>query len=117
MWRSTAPSAEATDWPAIVARYDELLAIEESPVVALNRAVAVAMASGPAAALPLLDTLTGEPALARSHRIWAVRADLHRRLGDTSAALDDYERALALVRNDVERRYLADARARLCAGS
>jgi RNA polymerase sigma-70 factor (ECF subfamily) len=114
---ATAPSAEATDWPAIVGLYDELLAIEESPIVALNRAVAVAMASGPAVALPLLDALTEDPALARSHRIWAVRADLRRRLGDTSAALDDYARALALVRNDVERRYLADARARLGAGS
>jgi RNA polymerase sigma-70 factor (ECF subfamily) len=101
----------------IVALYDELLAIADSPVVALNRAVAVAMASGPATALPLLDDLASDPALARSHRIWAVRADLHRRLGHTLAALDDYQRALELVRNDVERRYLTDARARLAADS
>jgi RNA polymerase sigma-70 factor (ECF subfamily) len=114
---ATAATAEATDWAAIVALYDELLAIDDSPVVALNRAVAVAMASGPAAALPLLDDLAGDRALARSHRIWAVRADLHRRLGHTTAALDDYERALELVRNDVERRYLTDARAWLAAGS
>jgi RNA polymerase sigma-70 factor (ECF subfamily) len=114
---ATAPSAEATDWAAIVALYDELLAIEQSPIVALNRAVAVAMACGPAAALPLLDVLAADPALARSHRIWAIRADLHRRLGHTSAALDDYGRALELVRNDVERRYLAGARARLGTGS
>jgi RNA polymerase sigma-70 factor (ECF subfamily) len=114
---ATAATAEATDWAAIVALYDELLAIDDSPVVALNRAVAVAMASGPAAALPLLNDLAGDRALARSHRIWAVRADLHRRLGHTTAALDDYERALELVRNDVERRYLTDARARLAAGS
>jgi RNA polymerase sigma-70 factor (ECF subfamily) len=114
---ATAPSSDATDWAAIVALYDELLAMEDSPVVALNRAVAVAMASGPAAALPLLDDLVSDPALARSHRVWAVRADLHRRLGHTLAALDDYQRALGLVRNDVERRYLTDARARLAAGS
>jgi RNA polymerase sigma-70 factor, ECF subfamily len=114
---ATAPSSEATDWAAIVALYDELLAIEDSPVVALNRAVAVAMASGPAAALPLLEGLASDPALARSHRIWAVRADLHRRLGHTLAALDDYQRALELVRNDVERRYLTDAQARLASSS
>jgi RNA polymerase sigma-70 factor, ECF subfamily len=114
---ATAPSSEATDWAAIVALYDELLAIDGSPVVALNRAVAVAMLSGPAAALPLLDDLASDPALARSHRVWAVRADLHRRLGHTPAALDDYQRALGLVRNDVERRYLTGARARLTAGS
>lgn len=110
---ATAPSPEATDWAAIVALYDELLGIEDSPVVALNRAVAVAMATGPAAALPLLDELATDPALARSHRVWAIRADLHRRLGRTSAALSDYARALELVRNDVERRHLADAHARL----
>src|SRR5260370_142675 len=103
---ATAPSSDATDWAAIVALYDELLAIDDSPVVALNRAVAVAMASVPATALPLPDDLASDPALARSHRIWAVRADLHRRLGHTTAALDDYQRALELVRNDVERRYL-----------
>jgi RNA polymerase sigma-70 factor (ECF subfamily) len=112
---ATAPSSDATDWAAIVALYDELLAIEDSPVVALNRAVAIAMARGPATALPLLDDLASDPALARSHRVWAVRADLHRRLGHTRAALDDYQRALELVRNDVERRYLTNARARLTA--
>ena len=110
---ATAPSSEATDWAAIVALYDELLGIEESPVVALNRAVAVAMATGPATALPLLDGLATDPALARSHRVWAIRADLHRRLGHTSAALHDYSRALELVRNDVERHHLADAQTRL----
>jgi RNA polymerase sigma-70 factor, ECF subfamily len=110
---ATAPSPQATDWTAIVALYDELLGIEESPVVALNRAVAVAMSTGPATALPMLDELATDPALARSHRIWAIRADLHRRLGRTSEALSDYARALELVRNDVERRHLADAHARL----
>jgi RNA polymerase sigma-70 factor (ECF subfamily) len=110
---ATAPTADATDWTAIVALYDELLAMEDSPVVALNRAVAVTMAAGPGAALPLLDDLTAEPTLAREHRVWAVRADVHSRLGHDEAALADYQRALELVRNDVERRYLAGARARL----
>ena len=107
-----APEFGATDWAAILALYDELQAVQATPVVALNRAVAVAMASGPAAALPLLDELVDEPALRRGHRVWAVRADLHHRLGDRAAALADYARALDLVSNDVERRYLAAARQR-----
>jgi RNA polymerase sigma factor (sigma-70 family) len=107
---ATAPSFAATDWTGIVALYDELLAVQDTPVVALNRAVAVAMADGPAAGLPLLDQLTRDPALSASHRVWAVRADLHRRAGQTAAALADYDRALELVSNQAERRYLADAR-------
>ena len=113
---ATAPTFAETDWPAIVAFYDELIMLQDTAVVALNRAVAVAMADGPAAALPLLGELGHDPALRSSHRVWSVRADLHRRLGDTAAALADYDRALALVNNDVERRYLADARQRLTAG-
>jgi RNA polymerase sigma-70 factor (ECF subfamily) len=109
---ATAPTFAATDWAAILALYDELQAVQDTPVVALNRAVAVAMVSGPAAALPLLDKLTGDPALRHGHRVWAVRADLHQRLGDDVAALADYARALDLVSNDVERRYLARARQR-----
>jgi RNA polymerase sigma factor (sigma-70 family) len=105
-----APSFAATDWAAILALYDELLAIQDTPVVALNRAVAVAMTAGPAAALPALDELTGHPALASSHRVWAVRAELHRRAGHTAAALADYDRALDLVSNQAERHYLAQAR-------
>jgi RNA polymerase sigma factor (sigma-70 family) len=107
---ATAPSFGATGWARIVALYDELLAVQDTPVVALNRAVAVAMADGPAAGLPLLDQLAGDPALRGSHRVWAVRADLHRRAGQTAAALADYDRALELVSNQAERRYLADAR-------
>jgi len=80
---ATAPTFAATDWAAIVALYDELQAIQDTPVVALNRAVAVAMAAGPAAALPLLDKLAADPALRDSHRVWAVRADLHHRAGHT----------------------------------
>jgi RNA polymerase sigma factor (sigma-70 family) len=105
-----APSFAATDWAAIVALYDELLAVQGTPVVALNRAVAVAMADGPAAGLPLLNQLVVDPALRGSHRVWAVRADLHRRVGDAAAALADYDRALELVSNQAERRYLAAAR-------
>src|SRR5260221_531370 len=99
---ATAPSFAATDWAAIVALYDELLAIQDTPVVALNRAVAVAMADGPAAGLPLLDRLVEDPALRGSHRAWAVRADLHHRAGHTAAALAHYDRALALVSNQAD---------------
>ena len=110
---ATAPTFTETDWSAIVELYDELIAIQDTAFVALNRAVAVAMKDGPAAAMPLLDDLVGDQALRGSHRVWSVRADLHRRLGDTAAALADYDRALGLVGNDVERRYLADASRRL----
>jgi RNA polymerase sigma factor (sigma-70 family) len=107
---AAAASFAETDWAAIVTCYDELMSISGSAVVALNRAVAVAMASGPAAALPLLDNLTAEPALARTHRVWAVRADLRRRAGERAKAIADYDRALELVDNEVERRYLTTMR-------
>ncbi len=87
--------------------------LQDTPVVALNRAVAVAMANGPAAALPLLDQLVDNSALSGSHRIWSVRADLYRRLGDNAAALADYDHAISLASNDVEHRYLTDARQQL----
>jgi len=107
---ATAVNFAATDWNTIVGCYDQLLARNPNPVVALNRTVAVAMAHGPRRALALVDTLIVQPALTRSHRVWAVRADLHRRLGNHARAAADYERALALVDNDVERRYLTDMR-------
>jgi RNA polymerase sigma-70 factor, ECF subfamily len=107
---ATAASFAATDWAAILALYDELLGLQDTPVVALNRAVAIAMAAGPEAALPVLDELVSNPALAGSHRVWAIRADVNRRAGRTAAALADYDRALDLVRNDAERRYLTGAR-------
>jgi RNA polymerase sigma factor (sigma-70 family) len=103
---AAAPTFAATDWPGIVALYDELLAAQDTPVVELNRAVAVAMADGPAAGLALLNRLVEDPALRGSHRVWAVRADLHQRAGDTAAAHADYDRALELVSNQAERRYL-----------
>jgi RNA polymerase sigma-70 factor (ECF subfamily) len=110
---ATAPTFDATDWSAIVALYDELTTLQDTPVVALNRAVAVAMRDGPAAGIAELDCLVSDPALSTSHRVWAVRADLHRRLSDDAAAIADYDRALRLVSNDAERRYLAAARCRL----
>jgi RNA polymerase sigma factor (sigma-70 family) len=106
----TAPSFADTDWATIVALYDELLAVQDTPVVALNRAVAVALAAGPGAALPELNRLVRDPLLASSHRVWAVRADVHRRAGHAAAAIADYDRALELAGNQAERRYLARAR-------
>jgi len=110
---ATAPAFDETDWAAIVALYDELTAIQDTPVVSLNRAVAVAMLDGPQAGIAALSSLTSDPALRGSHRIWAVRADLHRRLADSAAAIADYDKALELVSNDAERRYLTAARGRL----
>jgi RNA polymerase sigma factor (sigma-70 family) len=108
-----APTFEDTDWQTIIELYDELMRLDPTPVVELNRAVAVAIRDGPAAALPALDRLTQDPALATSHRVWAVRADLYRRLNHTSRADEDYRRALQLVGNDIERAYLTQARQRL----
>jgi RNA polymerase sigma factor (sigma-70 family) len=110
---AAAPTFEDTDWQTIVELYDGLMRLHPTPVVELNRAVAVAMRDGPAAAVPILDRLTEHPALARSHRVWAVRADLHRRLNHTGRADEDYRRALALVGNEIERAYLIQARQQL----
>ena len=99
-----AESAEATDWPQILGLYDILMAVAPSPVVALNRAVAAAMAVGPAEALPLLEALEAD--LGDHHLLHAARADLHRRLKNPAEATRSYERALALVGNEPERRFL-----------
>ena len=96
--------SEDTNWRAIVSFYDALLRLEPSPIVALNRAVAVAMAEGPLPALALIDELT--PDLERYHLLHAARADLLRRAGDPAAAAASYQRALDLVTNDRERAYL-----------
>jgi RNA polymerase sigma-70 factor (ECF subfamily) len=102
-----AADAQATDWPQIVALYDVLLRLEPSPVVALNRAVAVAMRDGPEAALPLVDALLAEKGpLHRYHLAHAARADLCRRLGRREAARASYEAALELARQAPERRLL-----------
>jgi RNA polymerase sigma-70 factor (ECF subfamily) len=99
-----APSAKATDWPQIVALYDVLLQMDGSPVVELNRAVAVAMRDGPAAGLALVEGLVTE--LEGYHLAHAARADLCRRLGRTREAHDSYKKALALARQEPERRFL-----------
>ncbi len=110
---ATAPTAADTDWAQIVTLYDQLLGFVPSPVVRLNRAVAVAMASGPDAGLRLVDELASD--LPGYHLLPATRADLLRRLGRTSEAAAAYREALALTTNDAERRYL-DRRLDECAG-
>lgn len=101
-----APSSIATDWRQIVGLYDVLLRIEPSPVFALNRAVAVAMAEGAAAGLTLVDALLAQGDLASYHVAHAARADLCRRLGHVEDARASYTRALALVKQAPERRFL-----------
>ncbi|MCL4801466.1 MAG: RNA polymerase sigma factor, partial [Burkholderiales bacterium] len=97
---------EATDWPQIVGLYDVLLRIEPSPVIELNRAVAVAMRDGPAAGLALVEALLGRGELADYRLAHAARADFCRRLGRTGEARAAYTRALALTRQAPERRFL-----------
>ncbi|MEV6836618.1 RNA polymerase sigma factor [Streptomyces sp. NPDC051133] len=106
---SDAPTAEATDWRQIVTLYDQLMAVAPSPVVALNRAVAVAELEGPAAALGLVDAL----ALADYHVLHAVRADLLRRLGRTAEAAAEYGRAAELAGSEAERAFLQRRRREL----
>jgi RNA polymerase sigma-70 factor (ECF subfamily) len=101
-----APAADATDWREIVALYDVLWSIEPSPVVELNRAVAVAMRDGPAAGLLLIDALLDRGELSEYHLAHAARADLCRRLGLAERARASYERAIALARQEPERRFL-----------
>jgi RNA polymerase sigma-70 factor (ECF subfamily) len=102
-------SAEGTDWARVRQLYDQLLLVSPSPVVALNRAVAVAQTEGPQAALDLVDGLD----LANYHVLHAVRADLLRRLGRFADASDAYEAAIALAGNDAERAFLVARRAAL----
>jgi len=103
---ATAARGDATDWSEIVGIYDLLLRVEPSPVVELNRAVAVAMRDGPAAGLALVDAILARGDLGDYHLTHATRADLCRRLGDATAARTSYERALALARQAPERRFL-----------
>jgi predicted RNA polymerase sigma factor len=102
-----------TDWARIAALYDELGRIEPSPVVELNRAVAVGMASGPAAGLELVDALRDDPALKSYHLLPAVRGDLLKKLGRTHEARAEFERAASITRNVPERNLLLE-RARSC---
>jgi len=101
-----APSWEATDWPGIVLLYDRLRAVWPSPVVDVNRAVAVAFATGPADGLALLDALTGREDLRTWHYLPAARADLLRRLGRRAEAAEAYTAALVLVSDGAERAFL-----------
>ena len=101
-----AVNADATDWGEIAGLYDVLLRIEPSPVVELNRAVAVAMRDGPAAGLALIDAILGRGDLNEYHLAHAARADLCRRLGKTAQARASYERAVTLARQEPERRFL-----------
>jgi len=95
-----------TDWPQIVALYDVLTRLDRSPVVALNRAVAVAMRDGPGAGLPLVERILEEGELGEYHLAHAARADLYRRLGRREEATASYSRALELTRQGPERRFL-----------
>ena len=103
----TAADAAGTDWAAIARLYGQLAQLVPSPVVELNRAIAVGMAEGPAAGLDLVDRLAGTGQLASYHLLAATRADLLRRLGRMAEAADAYRQALALAGTDTERRYLA----------
>jgi RNA polymerase sigma-70 factor, ECF subfamily len=101
-----AARAADTDWPQIVGLYDVLLRIEPSPVVELNRAAAVAMRDGPAAGLALIDAILVRGDLADYQPAHSARADLCRRIGRTEEARESYQRALALTRQEPERRFL-----------
>jgi RNA polymerase sigma-70 factor (ECF subfamily) len=101
-----APTADAVNWPAIGALYERLAAVSPSPIVDLNRAVAVAMAEGPQRGLELVDDLSGVAELRRYHLFHSVRADLLRRLGRDEEAAAAYRRARELVANPVERAFL-----------
>jgi len=101
-----ATRAEETDWRQIVDLYDVLERLQPSPVVSLNRAVAVAMADGSGAGLLIIDQLAAAGDLDDYHLLHAARADLLRRLGSGAEAAKSYERALSLVTNESERRFL-----------
>ena len=103
-----AESAAATDWRQIVALYDRLVRIQPSPVVELNRAVAVAMRDGPEVGLGLIDAALAHGELANYHLAHSARADMCRRLGRTAEALSSYEKALALTQQEPERQFLQE---------
>jgi RNA polymerase sigma-70 factor, ECF subfamily len=101
-----AAKSEATDWREIVRLYEELERVQPSPIVTLNRAVAIAMVEGPGPALAILDQITAAGQLENYHLLHATRADLLRRQGSLAASAASYERALALTGNESERRFL-----------
>lgn len=108
-----ARTAEETNWARIASLYADLLVLTNSPVVELNRAVAVSMASGPAAGLRVVEGLTGEPSLQGYHLLSSVRGDLLERLGRAGEARAEFERAASMTRNERERRVLLDRAAAL----
>ncbi len=108
-----ANTADATDWPRIAALYAALAQVAPSPIVELNRAVAVGMADGPAAGLSVIDAIAGDPALKTYHLLPSVRADFLRKLGRFDEARDEFARAAALTQNSRERDFLL-ARAASC---
>lgn len=110
-----ARTAEEADWKRIVALYDALVELTGSPIVELNRAVAVAMAFGPAAGLELVDALVGDPALRAYHLLPSVRGDLLMKLGKLREAKAEFERAASMTRNAREQALLR-ARAEVCGG-
>ena len=108
-----ARTAEETDWPRIASLYARLAELTPSPIVELNRAVAVAMADGPAAGLAVLDPLLSQPSLRGYHLLPSVRADVLAKLGRTAEAKAEFERAATMTRNDRERTLLLDRAAAL----
>jgi predicted RNA polymerase sigma factor len=111
-----ARTSEETDWARIVSFYEELAKLAPSPVVELNRAVAVGMAFGPAAALDLVDALNSEPSLKSYHLLPSVRGDLLFKLNRFDQARSEFERAASLTRNARERKLLLE-RARACSSA
>jgi RNA polymerase sigma-70 factor, ECF subfamily len=103
-----AKSITATDWRQIVALYDQLLRIQPSPVVQLNRAVAIAMCDGPEAGLRLIDAVLEQGELANYYLAHSARADMYRRLGRTAEARTSYEKALSLTQQEPERQFLQE---------
>jgi len=101
-----APSGPETDWQRIAALYERLAVQTGSPIVELNRAVAVSMALGPAAGLSIVDTLGSEPALQSYHLLPSVRGDLLEKLGRRAEAATEFDRAASLTRNERERQVL-----------
>jgi predicted RNA polymerase sigma factor len=103
---AVAASVDATNWERVVLLYEALGRLAPSPVIDLNRAVAVCMAQGPAAALPIVDELVAAEALPNSHRLPSVRGELLTRLGQTDEARTELERAIGLCGNERERAVL-----------
>jgi predicted RNA polymerase sigma factor len=112
-----ARTPEETDWARIAELYEELAHVAPSPVVELNRAVAIAMAEGPAAGLELVDALTSEPSLERYHLLPSVRGDLLAKLDRFDEARAEFERAASLARNRRERTLLLERAAACARGS